>query len=252
MDRISELKASCAAAAQKVLDAREAIDAELSALKPLPQRPRSPDPEPEPDLSPLALRYTTLMKLAELMRGRGEQAYRREAAQALELLVEEIKTFVTAVRYEIDVHAELGRRLKELKDQKPNSIKWVTFLRDKGIELSRQRADEYIRIFEGRANVVELREKKRDSMRKTRAKRSPPRGGEPTVDSAAEIGAPDVHALMSEVLEFLCKFEPRALAWKRLDRHTAEDEAQLISAIHQVAEGLILIAQQIQQGGTNG
>lgn len=181
-DAIASLIEACRASAGDMAQARVSVDAEIAKPRPVLQpAPEQPTPAEEP--SPLEQRRRVMAKLAELMGERGGP-YARDAAMATDMLVLEINDFVAALDYEVEVHAELGRRLKELKAQKPSPIKWVDYLRDKGVKLSRRRADEYIEIFEGKATVLEMREKKRDSMRKSRAKSPAPRGAKRTVDSA--------------------------------------------------------------------
>jgi hypothetical protein len=50
---------------------------------------------------------------------------------------------------------EVGAALKALKAQKPNGIKWERYLEDCGIEIHRSRADQLIRIADGRTTVEE-------------------------------------------------------------------------------------------------
>lgn len=60
-----------------------------------------------------------------------------------------------------------GQKLKQLKLEKPTGITWEKYVRDE-FDLSRQRADELIRIAEGKTTVKKTRETKRNSVRQTR------------------------------------------------------------------------------------
>lgn len=80
-------------------------------------------------------------------------------------------------------YREVGLRLKKLKEQwKANGGKgsFAEYLRDNlGLNLSQQRADELIRIADGKTTVFELRAEKKASVRKSRAaKKSTLRSGE--------------------------------------------------------------------------
>ena len=79
-------------------------------------------------------------------------------------------------------YRQAGLRIKKLKEQrKANGGKgsFAEYLRDNGLNLSQQRADELIRIAEGKTTVVELRAEKKASVRKSRAaKKSTLRSGD--------------------------------------------------------------------------
>src|SRR5262249_29081949 len=52
---------------------------------------------------------------------------------------------------------EVGTALRALKAQKPKSIKWEQYLEECGIDLHRSRADQLIRIADGRTTLEEER-----------------------------------------------------------------------------------------------
>jgi hypothetical protein len=55
----------------------------------------------------------------------------------------------------------------------------------------------------------------------------------------------DVHDLLHEVFDFCCGFELRTKGWKRKGQFSTEDKQQLVSAIHQTANTLTLLAQDV-------
>jgi hypothetical protein len=70
-----------------------------------------------------------------------------------------------------------GKILRKLKADLPQGTKWADYVHEHiksstGRPMSRERADELIRIAETRTTVAKLRKVKRDSVRKTRAKRN--------------------------------------------------------------------------------
>jgi hypothetical protein len=62
-----------------------------------------------------------------------------------------------------------GQKLAELKAMKPKGERWDGYVRQH-FDLSQQRADELIRIAEGRTTLAEVRNEKKVSVAKTRAK----------------------------------------------------------------------------------
>ena len=72
---------------------------------------------------------------------------------------------------------EVGLALKALKAQKPKGIKWEQYLEDCGIEIHRSRADQLIRIADGRTTVEEERADTAERTAKSRAE-LPLRSGE--------------------------------------------------------------------------
>jgi len=72
---------------------------------------------------------------------------------------------------------EVGTALKALKAQKPKGIKWEQCLEECGIEIHRSRADQLIRIADGRTTVEEERADTAERTAKSRAE-PPPRSGE--------------------------------------------------------------------------
>jgi hypothetical protein len=64
---------------------------------------------------------------------------------------------------------EVGAALKALKAQKPNGIKWEQYLEECGIDIHRSRADQLIRIAEGRTTVEEERADTAERTAKSRA-----------------------------------------------------------------------------------
>jgi hypothetical protein len=230
---------SCDEATEMMAD----LVGELKA-KPLPQRPRSPEPVPEPDLSPDAKAVKAMLEMGNQRIGRPANAFYGDAAEHLERLVGSIRS--RCARIDED-YLELGRELRDLKDLTKGTA-WPKALKEHKIPLKRARADELIRVFEGKTTVVEVRQKRRKRDSEYRAKtRSAVVDSKSSVSHRGKSDIPDVHALMSKAFAFLCDFEPGVRAWKKADHHTAEDEAQLISAIHEVAEGLVLLAQELQE-----
>jgi hypothetical protein len=72
---------------------------------------------------------------------------------------------------------EVGTALKALKAQKPTGIKWEQYLEECGIEIHRSRADQLIRIAEGRTTVEEERADTAERTAKSRTE-LPLRSGE--------------------------------------------------------------------------
>jgi hypothetical protein len=72
---------------------------------------------------------------------------------------------------------EVGAALKALKAQKPTGIKWEQYLKECGIEIGRSRADQLIRIAEGRTTVEEERADTAERTAKSRTE-LPLRSGE--------------------------------------------------------------------------
>ena len=80
---------------------------------------------------------------------------------------------------------EVGTALKALKAQKPNGIKWEQYLEDCGIEIHRSRADQLIRIADGRTTVEEERADTAERVAKSRDE-LPIRIGEDEPEASAE------------------------------------------------------------------
>jgi hypothetical protein len=76
----------------------ESLKAELAALKPLPQRPRSPEPPPEPELSPDARAARTMLALGNLRIGRPANAFYAEAFEYRERLVQHATALLAEAR----------------------------------------------------------------------------------------------------------------------------------------------------------
>ena len=72
---------------------------------------------------------------------------------------------------------EVGTALKALKAQKPKGIKWEQYLEECGIEIHRSRADQLIRIADGRTTVEEERADTAERTAKSRTE-LPLRSGE--------------------------------------------------------------------------
>ena len=83
---------------------------------------------------------------------------------------------------------EVGVALKALKAQKPNGIKWEQYLEDCGIEIHRSRADQLIRIADGRTTVEEERADTAERTAKSRAD-LPLRSGESACEPEASAEA---------------------------------------------------------------
>jgi len=107
--------------------------------------------------------YDVMAKLAELMK-RSPRAYRSAARQQLVLLLAETRRPIDPIL--------AGMNLKAIKAHKPAGIAWAAYLADLRLPWGQRRADEYIQAFEGKATFLELREKKRASMRRSRLKRA--------------------------------------------------------------------------------
>jgi hypothetical protein len=114
-------------------------------------------------------------------------------------LVEELKEHLKvagAAQEMADEHwLASGRILKRLKQMKPEGVTWEAYVRREA-DLSQQRADELIRIAEGRTTVDKVREGKRQSVKKSRAskstlrsvgKKTKARGSQKRAPSACEI-----------------------------------------------------------------
>jgi hypothetical protein len=80
---------------------------------------------------------------------------------------------------------EVGTALKALKAQKPKSIKWEQHLEECGIEIHRSRADQLIRIADGRTTVEEERAATAERVAKSRNE-LPIRIGEDDPEASAE------------------------------------------------------------------
>jgi hypothetical protein len=80
---------------------------------------------------------------------------------------------------------EVGTALKTLKAQMPKGIKWERYLKECGIEIRRSRADQLIRIAEGRTTVEEERADTAERVAKSRAE-LPIRIGEEEPEASAE------------------------------------------------------------------
>jgi hypothetical protein len=213
--------------------------------KPLPLRPRSPDPLPEPDLSPDAKAAKIMLGMGNTRIGRPAAAFYADAAEHLERLTGSIRS--RCARIDQD-YLELGRELRDLKELTKGTA-WPKALKAHKIPLKRSRADELIRVFEGKTDVRESpkrAKRSREHTRRTFGKSSAVDDGKSS--ARGKPGPiPDVHALMDQVFAFLCDFKPKVLAWHKKNHHTAEDNRELVSAIHQVAEGLVLLAQELQE-----
>jgi hypothetical protein len=87
---------------------------------------------------------------------------------------------------------EIGMYLYALKAfAKPKGLSWATFLKDMELPWGARRADEYIRVFEGKTTVLEIQEKKRQSVVKTRSNRADQalRSARPTIETKRKNGA---------------------------------------------------------------
>src|SRR5262249_33802765 len=137
-----------------------------------------------------------------------------------------------------------GLALKQLKELKPKGARWPAYVREH-FDLSKERADELIRIAEGRTTVKKTRERKRQSMRRTRARA--PRGTQKAAAKTRRLPtSADVHALMSRLFEFYAIFEEGARRWKENGDFSHQDKIELINAIHQTANNLTLLAQELE------
>lgn len=68
-----------------------------------------------------------------------------------------------------------GTHLKTLKEHKPDDVTWEKFVKIK-CGLAQTRADELIRITDGKTTLERVRANKAESMRRLRAKQQAPRG----------------------------------------------------------------------------
>jgi hypothetical protein len=90
--------------------------------------------------------------------------------------------------------AEVGTALKALKTQKPKGIKWEQYLEECGIEIHRSRADQLIRIADGRTTVQDERTDTAERTKKSRADVPLPgicsgeNGGDPETSAEAMRG----------------------------------------------------------------
>src|SRR5262245_16598785 len=115
------------------------------------------------DLFGQALAYDQMARLAKLMK-RSPGAYRSAARQQLLLLLAETRRPIDPIL--------VGMNLTAIKAHKPPGFAWAAYLADLRLPWGKRRADEYIRTFEGGTTLLELREKKRASMRRSRARRA--------------------------------------------------------------------------------
>lgn len=198
---VAQLKADAQASRTALDRAGEAIKEEHAKLRPVLQNavpcPKLPEPEGEP-LSRHAEASRVMSWIALHRSGQGPARIRRfalAAAEHLKMLVEEINT-----RHEFQQLAEdaasfeageIGRRLKELKALKPEGVKFDAFLKDRGVKLSATRANEYIRVHEGKTTVLKLQEDRRGRDQKSRDRRQTPVGVRPRADSKGEIDLSD-------------------------------------------------------------
>jgi hypothetical protein len=84
--------------------------------------------------------------------------------------------------------AEVGTALRALKAQKPKGIKWEQYLEECGIEIHRSRADQLIRIADGRTTVEEERADTAERTAKSRTElplRSGENAGDPETSAEA-------------------------------------------------------------------
>jgi hypothetical protein len=79
-------------------------------------------------------------------------------------------------------YVALGKKLAELKERKPNGTTWPDFVK-KHFGYSRERADELIRVATGATSITKLREGKKASMKKSRAKPAPRGAGSKQKDN---------------------------------------------------------------------
>lgn len=132
-----------------------------------------------------------------------------------------------------------GARLKQLKENmrlKQMDVTWSDYVRDK-FDLSQQRADELIRIAEGKTTVKKVRELAREGMRKSRAKQRQSRDG--------RSKNTNILAFTKRLLEFHADFVNDMVRW-RIENKISDDEdrAHLVDALHQCANELTLLAQR--------
>jgi hypothetical protein len=173
-------------------------------------------------------------------------------------------------------YASLGLALAELKKRKPKDITWPVFVR-KYFDYSRERADELIRIAEGKTTVEDVRTRAKASVKKSRE--NPViriTGNTPTksVESKpvrSSITAPavfrrlqtaedtplarQVNLIVQELDGFVVRWIDHTKDWAAAHREEldAEDKDQvggtgkdcLIRTIHEVANGLMRLAQAI-------
>jgi hypothetical protein len=221
---------------------------ELKA-KPLPQRPRSPDPKPEPDLSPDALAVKTMMEMSNARIGRPALAFYADGMEHLERLVGSIKA---RCAWNEQNDLELGRELRDLKTLTKGTA-WPKVLKQHDIPLKRSRADDLIRIFEGKTTAPDMRKKRTERNRKHRAKaQSADRDGKsskqakpvPTNGQERDLCA-EVGGFINELLDFYPDFDNRLREWHANLPGALEKDAQeaLVERLHSASNGLTLLAQ---------
>jgi hypothetical protein len=170
-----------------------------------------------------------------------------------------------------DQYAELGQQarrradvyyrnagwyLRALKTNKPKPIAWPTYLKQQGIALSQQRADELIRIATGATTVEESRERNKQKNRRARqrkqadTKKSRSRDSDKQADTKkpAPRGASTANAFIRDLLSFLESFATRLgncdkAGWSQ------EDRDALAHNLHQCANELTVLTQSLNDGG---
>lgn len=94
--------------------------------------------------------------------------YTSIAGELVEELKEHLRVAATAQAMADEHWMAAGRLLKRLKRMKPEGETWEVYVRREA-GLSRERADELIRITEGRTTVTEVRGRAKQSMKKSRS-----------------------------------------------------------------------------------
>lgn len=143
-----------------------------------------------------------------------------------------------------DLEVELGLTLEEAKTRKPKRTTWPAFVK-KHFDFGKSRADELIRIAKGKTTVEKVREGKRESTKKSRAKR-PPRGGQNKRTKPMVTSFPEVGLFHHELMTFIDGFCLQLQEW--FEKHpqvTDEGRASLMQALELGADRLQRLAQAL-------
>jgi hypothetical protein len=100
-------------------------------------------------------------------------------AQAINALV---KKFEQAQEKAEQYERTMGHHLKELKERKPDDIDWEAWLEKCGVNLKQDRADQLIRVADGRTTIEKVRADAAERNRQLRARKSLSRDSEPAAD----------------------------------------------------------------------
>lgn len=154
-----------------------------------------------------------------------------------------------------ELAASIGQKLAEAKSRKPGGETWENFVKA-NFNFRRSRADELIRIAGGKTTVEETRLRKRDSVRKSRAK-PPLRSGGPTVvqfdppqrqrraPKPKNLGSA-INQMHAECVAFLNDYV-HARAASFIDEHQGEFSQEQKECLMELFEMMVLEFQLLSQ-----